>query len=82
MRTKKIISFTLLTVSPMFFLGCTNAQKQKELNQEYQKTKTKYERIKEENEDLQMEVHVKKRSIKDAKANQAKFKNELQELQK
>lgn len=45
-------------------------------------SKTKYERIKEENEDLQLEVHVKKRSIKDAKANQAKFKNELQELQK
>lgn len=78
---KKNNILALIAFSSLVMTGCSdpNAAKQKEINQEYLKTKANYDKVAAENEDLQIEIRVREKNIKEANDEKAKFEKKRQE---
>lgn len=77
---KKNNILALIAFSSLAMTSCSdpNSAKQKEINQEYLKTKANYDKAAEENEDLQIEIRVKEKNIKEANDEKAKFEKNMQ----
>lgn len=80
MLFKKNNILALIAFSSIAMTSCSdpNAAKQKEINQEYLKTKANYDKAAAENEDLQIEIRVKEKNIKEANDEKAKFEKNMQ----